>query len=260
MKRPVLLFIFYFFTLSSIYCQKSFFEKAQIIKSSGDTLNGFVERVSEVAISRKVVFKNKLEVNQKINLTADEILQLLFLKDSVYFDQIDYKYTDSIKNVEEKRLAKRMLAGSISLFKLQIPEDEYEVLSLPKENAKVYIIRKDNNDYILKQVDMSVDDVFGTSVLKRVVIVPRYKGVLLFLFADDNSIKTKIEKLRFDDESMRSVVKEYCEHMSPSEKPEEYSYKVSNLVWHGPELSYLHLEKTSNDIQGFDEIGYRVLK
>lgn len=206
--------------------QEELFKKGYYITLQGDTVSGYIEQVRHHALSRKILFKPTYESKAHQVIKPSEIKEFFLSDDKILFRPVEYSYNKDTMKIIEIRNAKVILTSFVSLYKLELPEEEQNIV-FEKDNTYVYMVSKAGKFYSLDQKERLIDNRYHS--LDR-----RYRGTLNYLFSDCPSMKTKIENLEFNDKAMSKIVKEYnsCNDSTVDTKEFEVIYKpiVKKLI------------------------------
>lgn len=245
MKRKVLIIVCLLISLKA-FNQYSFYKEALVIKKDGLELNGFVEKISESALSTEVKFKSDLQLDDGNIIPIEEIEKIVIVSDSIVFQNIIYEYKEDSIVVSEDRLAKKLVDGYAHLYKLQLPEDEQKII-FETENTYVYILFMAGQYYVLDQTEDLVD--------RKYKLKKNYQGVLFYLLRDYKDIQTKVWTLDFADKDMVAMVDKINKYYPQIDSKILIQKEKSRLV-HGPVVG-MALASEENSVFGNGyNIGY----
>ncbi|MCI5083968.1 MAG: hypothetical protein MRY78_19880 [Saprospiraceae bacterium] len=199
-----LIFLCAFTTLSA---QRNY-QKATITLLNGDTLSGFIEEQGSLELSQSVKFRITEEEKSRTYLPT-ELRSFRFATSGMKYESI--RINSALDTTYKQRLAEVMIEGDVKLYKLQLPDQEKTVIN-NLQNIVAYYIRKDNKIHRLELIEKQVTGSNNTGRSQTSNIeVREYVGVLKYLFSDCPAIYPKIDRLRFKDSAMESIVKDYAE-------------------------------------------------
>lgn len=232
----------------NVHGQNSFFKKALILKSDSSTLTGYVEKFSESSLSFGLKFKKSLEDIDHQKFPVADVEQVIFLTDSSIFHKVRYTHRTDTTRIVEYRLAKKLLCGYADLYKLQLPNNELNIV-FERTVTFVYIIKIDTNYYTLEQRERLEGTTYHLS--------RKYLGVLSSILKNDKTLKSKLPYLRFSDKQIVPLIKEF--NTSHPEIPGKILIrKEKPIVTHGPVLSHARLDHFEGIAGSGWGIGYSV--
>jgi hypothetical protein len=241
MKKVSIVFLFTVLSLFT-YSQYSYYKSVLITKSDLSKISGYVEKVSESSLNSGLKFKTSPDEENFQILPVEELNQVIFLEDSTIFDKVKYSHfidANGLKKINEFRLAKKMLDGYADLYKLQLPSDEWHII-LEQENTFVYIVVIDTNYYLLEQKESMEETTYR--------LHKKYKGVLSYILRDHEDLKSKLKKLKLNDNQIVPLINELnLKHSEITNKKLITKEKIK--ITHGPTVGYTVL----NNFEGYDE-------
>ncbi len=170
--------------------------------------------------------------------SPDELAGFGFIDKGLHFEPVYMTIRSISPDSRIKRFAKKMVAGHTTLYRLQLPQQELSQEYL-KDNAHVYILKKDTAFYTLAQYEVSTNN--GVRFEKR------YIGLLIYLLNDCPGIaSSSFKRLAFKDEAMAQLITQYNACKDPSTASVEHTYKVKAEVKWGPEAGYTHVFAPDN--------------
>ncbi len=236
-----LIFLCAFSTLSA----QSNYQKATIILLNGDTLSGFIEEQASLELSKSVKFRINKEEKSRTYLPT-ELRSFRFETSGMKYESI--RINSALDTTYKQRLAEVMIEGDVKLYKLQLPDQEKTVIN-NLQNIVAYYIRKDNKIHRLELIEKQVTGSNNTGRSQTSNIeVREYVGVLKYLFSDCPAIYPNIDRLRFKDSAMESIVKDYAECTNQQVVEIERIQPFKKRVEQSFGLAFLRpLGSTSND-------------
>ncbi|MBN1118612.1 MAG: hypothetical protein JXA77_15480 [Bacteroidales bacterium] len=213
MKKLSTLLAALFFAIS-LFGQYSYYQKARIIKSDSDILDGYVEKVSESSLNPIIKFKTTLEDKKPVEIPVTEIEYLTFYSetDSLVFQQVEYTYEkDTVKHTEQ-RLAKKLVDGYAQLYKLQLPENEWNII-FELNNTFVYVLLIEDKYHVLNQIEerFQDEDSVTTRTINAYKLNKKYQGKLVYLLREYPDLQSKARTLPFADKQMISLIDKFNE-------------------------------------------------
>lgn len=206
--------------------------EAGYVVFNNDTLRGFIERTGEASLSRAVNFKMDLHAEKK-TFYPEDITGFGFTESALIFEPVQVEVgRDQV--TRDSRFAKLMSRGGLSLYYLELEDNEIERILL-NNNLHVFIVKRlnegQNEFYTLSQYEYRQG--------KHVRTQKRYIGMLRFLL-EDYLVKTKddLYHLEFDEKALLELINAYNDFKSPGTKTTVFSYKVPAVVKRGIELSF----------------------
>jgi hypothetical protein len=261
-SNRILLILFCWFAKAS-FSQDSFFKKATILKSDSTQLEGYVARISERQISKELEFKETLDQKTPTTLLAPQIERLVFQEDSTVFEKVTYapRQTDDSTKVCEYRLAKKMVEGYVTLYKMQLLPNETKIIH-NISNTYIYFLKIDTSFTVLDQIErrIGVKDAEDAELSSRnlsgynYMVINYYKKELNHLFRNHPDLLKKVHHLRLKDADIVSIILEF--NLTHPERPQKtLRAKDSERIAHAPVLGYTRLP--TNAI-GLIEFGYQM--
>jgi len=246
-----ILFLTLFSTVfASSFGQYSYFMKARILKTDSSTITGFVKKTSESSLNYGVKFINSTTDNDIREFSITDIDQLIFLDDSTVFEQVkyeNYKLTNNTVKINEYRLAKKIVIGYADLYKLQLPENEWNIV-FEHKNTFVYILKIDTNYYVLDQKEKLEGSDYR--------LFKNYIGVLRYILKDYPKLTSNIQNLKFNDKQIIPLIEKLNnEHSDISSKV--LITKETPIIYHGPTISYAKLNNFINIEGSGYSLGYK---
>lgn len=226
MNKPIIIFLF---QLLSFTLLAQDFNAAILVLNSGDSLLGFVQRFSESKISKEINFSLDEKGTEKTKYLPKDIKILYFIEEKLFFEPVLYTFRIDTVKKKEWRLAKLMLKGACSLYKLQLSYKEQNIV-FEEENTNVYVLRKGGEDYVLKMneniVNVAQNNVYADGYAYRYKQSKYYQMMLRYLMADAPKLKGKIDSLRFNDNSITNIVALYNADIQGVMPSVRYVHKV----------------------------------
>jgi hypothetical protein len=220
--REILLISILLMPLYSLKGNAQSFSKGYIINCNEDTFQVYIKRSTELKRSTIVQYKYSLTSDTLYTISPESSKGFFIEKDSQYYQSVKYIY-NTIENI---RFAKSIYANNVCLYKLRIPDNEQDN-TYGKTDHFVYIVRKDSDFFtlsqkenVVRQKDFKVTYIHGEGIHETKtysVMNDRYKGILKYLFSDCPAITEEINKLKFHDDDIISIVDKYnkCIYNSP---------------------------------------------
>jgi hypothetical protein len=222
------------------------YEKGFVIKSGGDTAQGFLYRDQDDALSKAVQFTadSTLQAKPTVYYPAD-LKGFFFAQDSALFEAVDYSSKKDTLDIREKRFAKLLVLGYATLYRLQLPPGEQHSVA-DNNNVCAYVVRINNEDNVLRETEKTS----GTDY----TLVKKYIGTLKFLFKDCPALQAKLNDLRFNDAAMVSIVRRYDACVRPNDNALVPPHKSALKFFHEPEAGFTFFK--ANDWAQIYSIGY----
>jgi hypothetical protein len=201
------------------------FDKASLRLINGDSLLGFVQRLSESKMSKEIYFSLDKKGTNPTKYLPFNIKSLYFLEEKIYFEPVLYTFkADSVRK-EEYRLAKVMLKGNCNLYKMQLPFKEQKII-FEEDNTFVYIVRKKGEDYVLDVTEKILNTPRNNAIPDGYKKDNRYRNILWFVMSDVPSMKEKIDILKFNDKAITGIIKSYNTHYQGDIASVDYQIEV----------------------------------
>lgn len=238
MKQVALTMSLLFCCLFSVKAQDKFLEEGYIIQN-GDTIQGFIQRTDELALSHQIQFRKNLTSGPGTTYTPAEVDGFGFKSSNLYFSPVQLTLNMPSSQKKSWRFAKNLVRGELSLYKILISNDEQDAVSL-KDSNHLYVVKKDSDYYTLGQ--------YQIKILNRVGVDKKYLGMLRTLTSDcQNGQVTIGEDFELKDQRMIDLVKTYnaCKSLVPSTTV--YAYKVKAQIKHEVEASYSFISVNIKD-------------
>ena len=209
--------------------QAFFYEKATIINFKGDTLLGWVERLSERQMSLGVNFKSTKESEEAIQYSPREIKTFSFESDKVTFESVEYskkKAEGELATVN--RFAKKLLTAYCNLYKLYPLDGEYD--QILKDGAYyIYIVLKEGKYYKLEETEKYIDDPSSSfPEASKYKVDKKYLGQLSYLTFDCKKNIGNLNFIPFKDQYIIKYLKKYNNCVAPDIPNIELNYKIKS--------------------------------
>jgi hypothetical protein len=223
------------------------YEKGFVIRSGGDTTQGFLYRDQDDALGKAVQFTadSTLQAKPIVYYPAD-LKGFFFAQDSALFEAVDYSYKKDTVEIREKRFAKLLVLGYATLYRLQLPPGEQHNVA-DNNNVCAYVIRMNNEDNVLRETEKTN----GTDY----TLVKKYIGTLKILFKDCPALPpAKLNDVRFNDAAMISIVRRYDACVRPNDNTLVPPHKSVLKFFHEPEVGFTFFK--FNDWDEIYSLGY----
>jgi len=247
MKKIVLLLMFLYSSLFT-FSQYSYYKKAQILKKDSTSLSGFIEKVSESSLNSMLKFKKNMEDPEPLIIPVSDVKMVGFIDDSLIFENVNYIYRKDSVKITEERLAKKMIEGYASLYKLQLHPEEISIIFEPN-NTFVYVVKIDSNYYLLDQKER----MDGTSYR----LMKNYQGVLCYILRDYKDLSQQVKNLGFSDEQIAPLINKLNSYHSEVKSITQKVKKEKSRISYGPVVSYLDIHRFDGEFSGAN-IGYQL--
>ncbi len=236
-----------FFFSSLLYAQNSFYKDAVLTKTDGEPINVKIKFISESNLSKEVTFVNASGSNEE-RLSPFEVEEVCFIESDICFSPIKYKYNQAGVEVVEVRLAKKMVTGYSNLYKLQLPESEYNT-TFEKDNTYIYILEKEGEFYVLRQIEKIEGNTYWVD--------KRYRNILAYVYQDKPELRNRIEHLDFTDNDLQGIVVDY-NGKNGGNISKVHKSEVKSIKYHEVEAGYVNVTNIP-DLDGFGvNIGYNL--
>lgn len=193
------------FCINPVFAQT--YEPGILFFVSGEQKKGLLERSTLVNSSKQIRFKSaptgdvETYYPQKVSSFKYDADQATF--ESVLFEH--YKQDDKVDKtkVQKERFAKVLVAGEVSLLKVQLFQDEYNGRAF-ESKAQLYLLKKQDQYTQLDLLKIQyIDGVYRVS--------KKYKGLLSHALKECAKIEKLAARTEFNDRAMIRIIKEYHE-------------------------------------------------
>lgn len=164
-----------------------------------------------------------IELSKLALLTSySAINSIVFIPDSTVFEKVSLKINFTKNTINEKRFAKKVLEGDISLYVLGMRASDLPIGYLTK-SEEVYIVKKDTQCYTLTNFEVIQDN-------NKIKKENKYYGILNYLLRDKPDVATKLESTDFDEKSLIKLISLYNISKNPQQKPILLSQKSKTII------------------------------
>jgi hypothetical protein len=247
MKKTLTLLFFCFIYIST-FSQYSYYKEAVIIKKDSTQLTGYVEKESESNLNPVLKFKKNIADTEPIFCPVTDVKRVVFLADSSTFENVNYTWRNDSVKITEERLAKKMIEGYASLYKLQLHPEEISIILEPN-NTFAYVLKIDTNYYTLDQKER----LEGTSYK----LVKNYQGVLYYILKDHKDLSEQVKYLELSDEQIIPLINKLNGYHSEVKSVTAKIKKEKPWISHGPVVGALGLSRIDGEFVGAN-IGYQL--
>ena len=228
------------------------FEKAILTLKWGEPINGYVERMGNIDLSKGITFQ-ETETSSPKEYSPDQIQRLELSSEKTVYESIEINSAyDTTKKV---RLAQKLMEGELELFKLELPEEEKQIIRKLR-NSFAYYLRKDGSFHRLELVEKYLDVNRGSAgSTKSYVLFEEYIGVLKFLFKDCPKVVSKVDELKFKDKNITQLIQDYASCKGISTQVIETEKVKNKKVDHWVSASYITRYSSEVDLFSTDGFG-----
>lgn len=262
MKKTIIILIFLCISIKA-FNQYSYYKEVVLIKNNGLKIHGFVEKSSESSLNPKINFKENIDNKDIEVINVSEIKQILFLSDSSLYQTIKYNYKKDTLKISEYRLAKKLVDGYAQLFKLQLPDDELNII-FEKNNTYVYILFIEGNYYVLDQVEEIreiKDNTYNSNNLSyskpTYILKKNYQGLLNYLLREHADLQEKVWNLKFSDNQIALLINDLNKKY-PDINRSLLLKKEKIVIIHGPEVGLSLINSNKNSVGTGLNLGYKI--
>jgi len=275
MKKTLTLLFFCFLYITT-FSQYSYYKEAVIIKKDSTPLTGYVEKESESSLNPVLKFKKNIADTEPIFCPVTDVKQVVFLADSSTFENVNYTWRKDSVKITEERLAKKMIEGYASLYKLQLLPEEISII-FEKNNTFVYVVKIDTNYYTLYQKERLERTTYNRGMLynpgrtndyrNRSIpyypvrtsykLIKDYQGVLYYILRDCKDLSEQVKNLKFLDNQIIPLI---CKLNGYHPEVKSTTVKIKKekpWISHGPVISALGIDRFDEKFVGAN-IGYQL--
>ncbi len=247
MKKLLVLLSAFSFNLTA-HAQKEYFVKATIVKNNGDALSGYIERVRDNQLAVGITFEPELKSKDKQQFTPDDLQSFTLAGENATYESVSYISYEKGKATPAKRFANLVLKGYCSLYKLELPDDEINIIFEPN-NTHIFLVKKGDSVTVLKETEVMI----GSSYSLNKDYVERLK----ILFRDCQDIdEDMIAATQFYKKALVKIFTTYNLCVRPGAQPQSFKTIKATKINPGVYLGYLffnakHVSSSSGFCAGF---------
>lgn len=224
------------------FCQNKYFEKGFVIKPGGDTVSGYLEKLTDESLSKKVRFKKDINESSSIEtFYPSDIAGFYFEKFDLKFEPVEFSVPFEDTLLTGKRFAVLMLSGYSNLYKLEMAE-KLPHLIFERNNTFVYVVKKAHSWHTLSESEELKDN--QHRLVKE--YIPQLREVVTDCASFD---LTKAEDILFFDAPFIKLIKAYNNCMQPSAASTLHTSKSPLQIMQGVNASYVFY-KAKNVVSG----------
>jgi len=237
MRKYLILIVLFFASLTTVTGQKSYYVNASILTTENKVYDGYIEHLTDLKITTSVNFKQQPEDSELQLFAPGEIKHIILTQDSTVYEPVKYAYIIDSVELSEFRLAKKLVTGYASLYKLQLPRIELKTVLL-NEITFIYVVRIKDEDHILRLneyvIDVSGSGLEGAYSTEGYRVDRKYIPMLKTLFNDNSEIADRLENLKFNDDALSNIVDRYNNSTHPEIASSVLQHKSKPVIFHGP--------------------------
>jgi len=261
MKKLVILLILLYSSLST-FSQYSYYKEASIVKKDSSRLSGYIEKMSESSLNPVLKFKKNIEDHEPTIIAVTDVNRVVFHADSSIFENVNYIWRKDSVKITEERLAKKMIEGYASLYKLQLKPEEISII-FEQNNTFVYVVKIDTNYYTLYQkerLEVTSYPGGGRYYPERTgyKLIKDYQGVLYYILKDNKDLSEQVKYLKFSDNQIIPLINKLNSYHSEVKSATVKVKKEKPWISHGPVVSGMCVFKEKQYIAPGVNIGYQI--
>ncbi|MEO8821667.1 MAG: hypothetical protein ABI267_06205 [Ginsengibacter sp.] len=197
--------------------QKKYFTKGEIITNTGDTVQGFIERLRDNALGDGIHFEKALNSREQQLLTPDSVSGFVFSDENRVYESIAYTDTTNGTVVHKKIFANLLLKGYCSLYVVYLKPEDVHIITETRNNH-IFLAKKSGEVTVLAEYESVVNSIY--------YLDKQYVALLTRLFRDCSSIDSAdIAQTGFYSKAMIKLFAKYNLCHNPDLAPTIYKTK-----------------------------------